>query len=376
MPPTLSAERFEDIAGLELTPEIIAAFEADGIQRPTDVQLAAIPVILQGKHTVLKSGTGSGKTLAYLLPILQTLKQTPGSRAVCFAPSAELAVQTLEVAERYKAPGIRTAALVAGGSRRYAQRKLQKSTQLIVGTPGRVLEMFQARKLKGVTIMVLDEVEPILGNKDAAFLRELLSRPEPKVQLVLAAATFGVRANDWIADLAASDIARVEVDDDPMVDQIQHSYLRVPDESERDLVLSRFIEKHPNERAIVFVNSSNLIRHLYRVLHALGLKPATLSPERTKQQNQQALRDFKRSQARVLLTTDAAASGLDVADVPWVLHYELPHSSLAYVHRAGRTGRAGKSGHSIVLIGDHQRARLGKLASELNLPPFAQFRPQ
>ncbi|MEN9578690.1 MAG: putative ATP-dependent helicase YfmL [Pseudomonadota bacterium] len=362
---------FEAIDGLQITPEVAAALTRDGIATPTRVQREAIPAVLQGRHVVLQSGTGTGKTLAYVLPILQLLAQNSSKRAVCFAPSTELAAQILRVSDRYRQPAVKTASLVAGGSRRYAQAKLQKSTQWIVGTPGRLLEQFEQRKLKGVTLMVLDEVEPVLGNKDAAYLREILSRPEPKVQLIFAAATFGLRAQEWIRDFMGEDVVRIQVEEDPLREQIAHRVVRVRDESRRDWQLVSLLGSFSKQRAIVFVNQPNLLRHLFRELSSRGLFPVSVSPERSKLQNQQALQSFTQSKARVLLITDAAATGLDIPDVPWVVHYELPHSDAAYVHRAGRTGRAGRAGCSIVFVSDEQRGRVEKLAEALELEPFA-----
>lgn len=362
---------FSTIDGLNLTPEIEAALKKDQITEPTAVQRQAIPAILQGRHVVIQSGTGTGKTLSYVLPILQLLALNPATRAVCFAPSAELATQILRVSDRYRRPTLKTASLVAGGSRRYAQAKLQKSTQWIVGTPGRILEHFEQRKLKGVTLLVLDEVEPVLGNKDAAYLREILSRPEPKVQLVFVAATFGLRAEEWIRDFMGADAVRLRLEEDPLRAQISHRVVRVRDESKRDWQLLSLLGSFSKERAIVFVNQPNLLRHLYRELSSRGLRTVSVSPERSKLQNQQALLSFSQSKATVLLITDAAATGLDIPDVPWVVHYELPHSDAAYVHRAGRTGRAGRAGCSILFVSEDQRGRVEKLAEALQLEPFA-----
>jgi superfamily II DNA/RNA helicase len=362
---------FESIAGLEVTPEFRKAFAEDGISAPTPIQRAVIPPIVAGQHVVVGSGTGTGKTLAYLLPVLQKVRLSPAERVVCLAPSAELAVQTLRVAERYRAPATKVVGLVAGGNQRDQKSKLQKSTQLLVGTPGRVLELFSQRKLKGVTTLVLDESEPILTTKGADYLREILSRPEPKVQLIFAAATFGARAERWIEELMGEAVVRPVVDDDPLRDQITHGTLRVGNESLRDRCLARFIEDNRCDKAIVFVNQPNLLRHLFRFLSEQGLKPVSVSSERTKQQNRAALIDFRSAKAKVLLTTDNAATGLDVPDVGWVLHYELPSSPEGYVHRAGRTGRAGRQGCSVVLLGAGEQARFERMARTLKLKTSA-----
>lgn len=353
---------FESIDGFELTEAVARGFETDGIRLPTAVQRAAMAPILQGHHVVVHSGTGTGKTLAYLLPILQRLRQLPTARAVCFAPATELAVQTLRVAERYKDASLSAGALVSGGN----QSRVQKSTRLIVGTTGRILEMFEARKLKGVSMMVLDEPEPILTSRDAAFLREVLSRPEPKVQLVLAGATLGQQSERFIAELMAKDLVRPEVDSAPLKTNISHQLVRVR-ESDKDYRLSLLLDELKGERAIVFFSEPHQLRHVYRVLTDRRLKPVTVSPDRSKLDCQQALARFRSSESRVLLTTDRSAVGLDIPDVPWVFHYELPASPEAYVHRAGRTGRAGRAGRSVVLASDAERIQLKRLEQALGL---------
>jgi superfamily II DNA/RNA helicase len=317
---------------------------------------------------VVQSGTGTGKTLAYLLPVLQRLRQSPGSRAVCLAPSTELAMQVMRVAERYKQPDLSSVALVTRGDPRRKAGKLQNSTRLVVGTPELVLEMFANRKLKGVTLFVLDEPEPILASRNAEYLREVLSRPEPKLQLVFVGATFGVQSERWLTNLLGSDVTRTKVADDPLTNRIKHQYVRVRHEGEKDFALARFIRKHGCKRAIVFVNQPNLVRHLYRYLNEQSLPTVTVSAERNKQQCKQALADFGSGKAQVLLTTDAVALGLDVPHVEWVLHFELPNSVEAFVHRAGRTGRAGQTGTSVLFLSEPDRPRLKRFEQRLGFP--------
>ena len=364
MAPTGSGS-FAGIRGFEVTEAVASGLTKDGISSPTSVQLSAIEPILEGRNVVVESGTGTGKTLAYLLPVLQKLRLEPTSRAVCFAPATELAVQTMRVAERYKDAAIKTAALVATGNQRLQASKLEKSTRLIVGTPGRILEMYEKRKLKGVNLIVLDEPEPILASRDAEYLCEVLSRPEPKLQIILAGATFGGNSEQFISEFLGSDVVRTKVTDNPLLGQIAHVAVKVRNEGEKDFVLSRFLEKHQCKRAIVFVNHPNLVRHLYRYLMEEGTKTVTVTPERTKLQCEEAIRDFAKGKARVLLTTDKSATGLDFPDVAWVLHFELPSSAKAYIHRAGRTGRAGKEGTSVVFVTDDCRIPLAKLEKEL-----------
>ncbi len=363
---------FDSLPGFLSTPEIDNAFEEDSISTPTEAQTNAFAGILAGQHVVIDSGTGTGKTLAYLLPLLQKLRTSPEGRVVCLAPAAELAVQTLRVASRYKAEAVNVGALVGGGNQKKQKDRVTKSTRLVVGTPGRVLEMVAARKLKGITTFVLDEPEPILSAKDADFLLEVLSRP-PRPQLIVAGATFGAHSARLIERLMGDGFTNAKSEERPLQTQIEHLRVRVRDAGDRDLHLARLLEREKRARTIVYVNQAHLIRHLYRYLMDQGMRVVTVNQERNKEQCKHALRLFAQGDADVLLTTDRAATGIDIADVELVVHYELPRSAQAYVHRAGRSGRAGKKGRSLVFAGDQERIVLKRLQKELEIT-FAEYK--
>ena len=364
---------FEALPGFVPRPGLQEAFSKDGITSPSEPQRLAFEAILSGKNVVIDSGTGTGKTLAYLLPLLQRLATSPNTRVVCLAPAPELAVQTLNVATRYKSSDLSVGALVGGGNQRKQKDRVQKSTRLVAGTPGRVLEVVAERRLKGVTTFVLDEPEPILGSEDADYLVEVLSRP-PRPQVVIVGATFGANSERLIEHLSEEgDVVRVKAEESPLVQLITHYRLRVRDAGDRDLQLIRLLEKENSDSAIVYVNQPHLIRHVFRNLEDAGIHTATLSQERTKQQRQQALRSFSRGEIKVLVTSDRSATGVDVASVPWVVHYEPPRSPQGYVHRAGRTGRAGQTGRSLVLINDAERFILKGFETELGIT-FRDYR--
>lgn len=351
-----------DFANIQLTAAIEQAFKQDGITEPSPIQKAASGPILEGQHVVLESGTGTGKTLAYLLPVLQRLTEKDDGRTVVMAPSAELAVQIVSIARRYRDPKVSIAVVVSGGNPK--QERLQKSTRLVVGTAGRILELYSQRKLKGVTTMVLDEPDPILVGNTPAYLREILSRPEPKVQLIVVGATMGTKTEALLSDVVGERAVRIKVDDQPVHTRIAHHFLRV-DPQAREVALARFLESEKCKQAIVFLSQGHRVSHLYRYLSEHGYRPATLSDERTKQQRRHALDDFAEGKARVLLTTDSAARGIDIPAVDWVLHYESATSAPGYLHRAGRTGRAGRAGTSVALVSDAELATLQTFAREL-----------
>lgn len=358
-----SAGSVSDFA-ISVTPAIEQAFKQDGISEPSPIQRAAAGPILEGNNIVLESGTGTGKTLAYLLPVLQKLHSSAEGRCVIIAPSAELAVQISGIARRYREPDVSIATVIAGGNPK--QERLQQGTRLIIGTAGRILELYGDRKLKRVTTMVLDEPDPILVGNTPAYLREILSRPEPKVQLIVVGATMGSKTASFLSDVVGERAVRVKVDDRPVLTRISHHFLRV-DPQAREVALARFLNSEKCKQAIVFLSQGQRVRHLFRYLADHGYRPATLTDERTKQQRRQAIDEFAAGKARLLLTTDSAARGIDIPEVDWVLHYEPATSAPGYLHRAGRTGRAGRSGTSVALVSDPELAALQTFARELDI---------
>ena len=356
---------FSEVPGLTITETIATAMRSDGITRPTPIQQRTMAAVLAGEHVLMHSGTGTGKTLAYLLPILQRLRESPG-RAVIFAPGAELVMQTLKVISAYKDAELTAEAALTTTSHRRQRKRVVRSTRLVVGTPDRLLEMFRGRKLKGVTIVVLDEIEPILGAKDADFLYEVLSRPEPKRQLIVASATMGQRSAAFVERFMADGV-QIHAAERPIQSAISHLVVRVPPSRAKEVALASFIENNRCTQAIVFAADPRHHRHLYHYLNRHNITATTVSRERTKNQRQRGLRDFRQGRARVLITTDAAARGIDVPDVQWVLHYDLPRSLQAYIHRAGRTGRAGQKGCSVVFSDRSTQGSLRRLMRELNI---------
>lgn len=350
--------------GLEPTEPLVRGLREAGIAEPTAAQRQAIPPALQGRHVLVNTGTGTGKTLAYLLPLLQSLREQPG-RAVVFAPGAELAMQTLRVANALKDDDLLTGAAISTSSRKRQKQRLTKSTRLVVGTPDRLIELFRTGKLKSTRLIVLDELEPILGARDAGFLDTLLARSTPKVQLLVAAATLGRRSEAFVARFMP-DAVRITAGGAPLLDQVSHHVVHAPP-SGKDVVLARFIQEHRCRSAIVFAEEPRLQSHLFHFLREHGIPTATLNRERTKNQRERALTAFRRREVKVLLVTDSTARGLDVPEVDWVLHYSVPRGPEAYVHRAGRTGRAGRSGRSVVFLEKREAGELKRLTAALGV---------
>jgi superfamily II DNA/RNA helicase len=341
------------------------ALEAEGVSALNEVQVGAVGDVLAGHHVVMHAGTGTGKTLAYLLPVLQQLRDTPDLRAVVLAPGTELVMQTVRVARAVAPADVTVEAAASTTSRRRQKKRVVGSTRLIVGTPDRVAELFERRKLKGVRLLVLDELDPLLASPASAFLATWLARSEPHVQVVVASATLGKRSTAFL-ERFAPDAVTVRPDERPLQQAITHRLVPVRGQA-REIALARFVRAEKCRRAIVFVSEPRLQGHLQRYLDDHGVRAVTVSREASKEARRRGLDAFRSGDAHLLITSDAIARGLDVPDIDWVLHYDLPRSPEQYVHRAGRTGRAGRSGTSVVFVDDASRQALRRLAKVLGL---------
>ena len=342
-----------------------AALAAAGIPALNEAQLRTIPEVLAGHDVVLHAGTGTGKTLAYLLPVLQMLRDTPDLRAVVVAPGTALGMQTVRGAREVAPDGVTVAAAAATTSRKRQKKRVTNSTRLIVGTPDRISELFAKRKLKGVRVLVLDELDPILAAQASSFLTTWLQRSEPAVQKIVASATLGRRSTAFLSRFAP-DAVLVRPSERPLVQAITHRHVAV--RGAKEIALARFVQEHRCRRAIVFVSEPRLQSHLLRYLGEHDIEAVAVAREGSKEARRRGLQAFRDGKAALLLTTDRIARGLDVPEVDWVLHYDLPNTPEEYVHRAGRTGRAGREGTSVVFVDDRGRSAFRRLQRALDLP--------
>jgi ATP-dependent RNA helicase DeaD len=356
------------IDGLVLTPELSAQLARDGISHPTEVQQKAAPAVLTQRDVIIQSGTGTGKTLAYLLPLLQRIKTDPKQTLVVLAPNPELAIQILRCAEAYKGPGIGSVGLVGGGNPERQKDKLKKHPQVMVGTPGRVLELMFMRKVKVANIgaLVLDEIDEILSPHNEIPLSEICGRPEFAAQIICASATFGARAQAFVDRFMGPERLMVACAGGPLRETITH-YAVGFEQQRKEVALLHLLESRKIRRALIFVNKLYNVSHLYRFLTEHDVPAEGLSAERDKGARERAIRSLKQGKTRLLIATDAAARGLDVREMDCVIHYEVARNADTYLHRAGRTGRAGRNGSSWVFVAPHERHLLKRYAAQLDI---------
>lgn len=355
-------------AGVTLDEAAAQGLARAGIIAPTAVQKSAFPVILKQQSAIIQAPTGTGKTLSYLLPLLQRLREDPACRVLILAPSPELALQILHTVEGCKVPGLSICSLVNSGNIERQKDKLKKKPRLVVGTPGRVLEMIDLRKLVASTIttLVLDEADQTMIGDNENKLRKICSRPEVNWQIILASATIGLRAELFAKDTMPEEHVWLRIVDTQLPRTLQHHVL-MTDLKNKEQALVEWVESLGKDRALVFVNKPYTVAKLYHALTDAGIRCLTISAERGKQARQEALEGLKKGSIQVIVATDTAARGLDIKQLYWVVSFDVPPSKEAYLHRAGRTARAGKKGACLTLATSKDSALLQSHARALDI---------
>jgi ATP-dependent RNA helicase DeaD len=339
---------------LGLRNELVAALEKQQITEPTPIQVMAIPVLLAGKDAYLNAETGTGKTLAYLLPIFSRLDaQQPGPQLVIAAPTHELAIQIQrqcsDLAQNAGWP-IRSLLLIGGTAMERQIEKLKKKPQVVVGSPGRILELIEKGKLKtkGVRSLVIDEADRLLLNESLPLIRGIIEAAPPTRQLVFASATEQPESAEAIATVAP-DLIRLRAGAARVNENIEHLYL-VCEERDKPELLRKLLHILTPERALVFVRRNETAGNLAAKLAHHHLAVAELNATGDKRERKQAMDDFRSARVRVLVASDVAARGLDIAGITHIFNLDAPTQSQAYLHRVGRTARAGAKGQAITLM--------------------------
>ncbi|MFE8602858.1 DEAD/DEAH box helicase [Archangium violaceum] len=365
---------------LGLSEALARAVAELGYDAPTPVQRDAIPAVLQGRDVWASARTGSGKTAAFLLPLLHSLSLSPGRaprqvRALLLVPTRELAAQIAEAIERYGRylPRPLKSCLAAGGvSANPQMMALRGGADLVVATPGRALDLVEqnALRLSSVETLVLDEADRLFSLGFADELTRLLALLPARRQNLLFSATFP-RAVQALATQLLREPVRVQVETTalPATASLVQRAIAV-DTGKRTMLLRRLLEIHAWPQVLVFVASRHGADHLALKLNRASIPTAALHGELSQGARTQALADLKAQRVRVLVATDVAARGLDIAQLPAVVNYDLPRSTVDYVHRIGRTGRAGQPGMAVNFVSASTEAhfRLIERRHHLDLP--------
>ncbi len=367
-----SMHAFQELGLRESLADLLA--EA-GITAPTPVQKQAIPAMLKGRDGVLVSPTGTGKTLAYLLPILERLD---GSRretqAMILAPTQELAMQIVREAQRYGTPlGIKTTALIGGAALSRQLERMKAKPALVVGTPGRVREIASRGKLHLPSIrhIVVDETDRVFSLGGREDVERLIRQCARERQTVFVSATrsdtMREAENMWLSDPWESEAAVAGVHSGSgLPETIRHWYFVCDRRDKIDLV-RRLVRHLSMKPVLLFLNDIEKIGELSAKLKYEGVPVDTLYGDTPGKERGEALQRFRAGRTTLLIATDLAARGLDVPGLPLVIQFEPALDADHYVHRAGRTGRMGKEGLSVMLVTPQERFIADKLSKQLGI---------
>ncbi len=348
-------------SNLSLAPQLARAVAEMGYETMTPIQEQAIPVVLEGKDVMGAAQTGTGKTAAFALPLLQRMMKHENAstsparhpvRALVLLPTRELAVQVAEQVELYaKYTNLRSAVVFGGMDMKPQTLALKAGVEVLVATPGRLLDHIEAKNavLNQVEYVVLDEADRMLDIGFLPDLQRILSYlPKQRITLLFSA-TFSPEikrlASSYLQDPVTIEVARSNATASTVE---QHFYSVGADDKRR--ALHQILKTRGMKQAFVFVNSKLGCARLARSLEKEGLKTTALHGDKSQDERLKALEAFKSGEVDLLVCTDVAARGLDIKDVPAVFNFDVPFNAEDYVHRIGRTGRAGASGLAVSFV--------------------------
>lgn len=343
---------------LGLSPALLRALEEQGYKVPTPVQAAAIPVVLAGQDLMAGAQTGTGKTAAFALPLLERLypdgKRMPLARrprALILTPTRELAAQVQDSVRGYsKHIGVKSATIFGGVGMGPQIDALRRGVDIIVATPGRLLDHMQRRTvdLSDIEVLILDEADRMLDMGFLPAMKRVLSALPSQRQTLLFSATFSSEikalANQFMRSPQEIQIAKPN----SVAATVTHRVHPVNMEAKRDLLLH--LLNLDGSQTLVFGRTKHGCDKLTKQLEKAGLRAAAIHGNKSQNQRTRALADFKSGRINVLVATDIAARGLDIDQLPMVINFDLPMVAEDYVHRIGRTGRAGAEGLAISLV--------------------------
>ncbi|MCK9539087.1 DEAD/DEAH box helicase [Dokdonella sp.] len=373
---------------LGLAPALLRALAEQGYTDPTPIQLQAIPPALAGHDLLAGAQTGTGKTAAFSLPLLERIyvsqrkpAQPKTPRALVLTPTRELAAQVHESMRGYgKHVGIRSTTIFGGVGMQPQVDALRRGVEILVATPGRLIDHIGQRSvnLSNIEVLILDEADRMLDMGFLPAIRRILGHlPRQNRVTWLFSATFAPEikalAKDFMRDPVEIQIAKPN----SVVATVTHRMHPVESAKKRDLLLHLLAEDA--RQTLVFSRTKHGADKLTRMLEQAGLSAAAIHGNKSQSQRTRALADFKRGKVRVLVATDIAARGLDIDQLPMVINFDLPMVAEDYVHRIGRTGRAGAEGLAISLVSHEEEGLLRDirrmLKQEVAIEPVAGFEP-
>lgn len=359
--PQKFAEAFSDLG---LSSEILQALERSGFNHPTAIQTKTIPKIFSGSDLLIQAQTGSGKTACFALPLLQKISEkkkigaTSPVAALILAPTRELAQQITGSLYRFGEfleSKVSVLTVIGGESIEQQTRVLAGGVDIVVATPGRLLDLIGQKvlSLSDIEFLVLDEADKILDLGFAAELDLVLAEVSGVRQNLFFSATYPEKVLDIVKRISLNPEHISITDDTPTVQNIAQKVILVNKEN-RGMLLRHLIDQEKWTNALIFVSSKVAAHNLSEKLKKIGINAGAIHGDLSQSERNKALSDFKEKRLNFLIATDVAARGIDIQKLHLVINFDLPRSPQDYIHRIGRTGRAGESGLAVTFIGHEE----------------------
>ena len=342
---------------LGLSSPILDALVDQGYETPTPIQVQAIPAILQGKDVMAAAQTGTGKTAGFTLPILERLSrgrpaQANQARALVLTPTRELAAQVADSVSTYGLHlPLRSAAVFGGVKINPQMIKLRKGVDVLVATPGRLLDLYNqnAVRFKHLEVLVLDEADRMLDMGFIHDIRKILNLLPKQRQNLMFSATFSRQIRDLAKGLVDDPIEISVSPRNTAVESVEQ-WIHPVDKKQKAALLTQLILDNSWQRVLVFSRTKHGANKLTRQLESAGIHAVAIHGNKSQSARTKALAEFKSGKVRILVATDIAARGLDIDQLPHVVNFDLPSVPEDYIHRIGRTGRAGATGEAVSLV--------------------------
>jgi ATP-dependent RNA helicase RhlE len=375
-----------NFSDLGLSPGLLSAVAEKGYTSPTPIQQAAIPAVLSGRDVLAGAQTGTGKTASFVLPILQRLERRQGNapRALILTPTRELAAQVAESVQHYgRNTDLRSTVLFGGVSERPQVDALRRGCDILVATPGRLLDLAEQKavSLAEVNMFVLDEADRMLDMGFIHAIKRVRALLPKERQNLMFSATYSDDIRRLAQNLLRDPVAVEVTPPNRTADKVEQVSYRLPKEHKRHL-LAHLINEGNWHQVLVFTRTKHGANRLAEQLSRAGIPALPIHGNKSQNARVRALSDFKSNQIVALVATEVAARGLDIKELPYVVNYELPNVPEDYVHRIGRTARAGSTGKAVSLVSPEETPflkdiikLLGRDIPSLPLPQFEISEP-
>jgi len=342
-----------NLENLPLSEKTKRILHQTGYHQLTNIQLQTIPPVLEGQDIIAQSQTGTGKTAAFLIPIFEKLEVISQPQVLVLVPTRELALQVSEEARKLSPHSNLQVAAVYGGEPIYRQlQAFRRGIDVVIGTPGRIIDHIFTRKsfrLDHLKFVVLDEVDEMIGKGFLKEIEKIMKKVPEKRQTLLFSATISPEVEGFARKFARNPSLITSKSDD-LPSSIEHYYLETASLRQKNHNLITFLSSRQPDSVIVFANTKRKVEEIKNILLDNRLRVDYIHSDLSQNRRTRVFQKFRAKKISLLIATDVAARGLDIKDISYVINYDFPQNREFYIHRTGRTGRAGASGKAITFV--------------------------